>query len=329
MVLLLGAQGKKGKGEGRRVEERKSKKNKFFWFLLNIAALAILVLNNVKLITFLISDSLPYSSIITTTRTLAPTPTPPPAITLDTKKRKFLASLSVMKPGFMRGRHDLGAALERSNISDLLYIYVPKAASTTIKKVLAREARKKNWRMTKNVHIKKLNTSKSTLFSVIRHPYDRIASAYSTLTSRMKGLAGMCKDTNFQIIAPHTPQNTSNIQEWEEHFRQSLTTWLEGVIQSGGFKNKSCNWDVHFAPQIEFLKGYPVRHIGCTQTLSTTFDFLNITKTLSTVANAYENNRKMPKKKFQSHALLSKYTKELIDRVYEEDFWLFNTFCNE
>ena len=328
--------GKERKGKGTRGKERKSKKNIVLWFLLNtsIAALAILVLNNVKTKTFLIHDSLPfYSSINTTTQTLAPTPTPTPAITLDRKKMEFLASLSVMKQHgrFMLGKHDLGSVLKRSNESDLLYIFVPKAASTTIKQLLAREAQEKNWRMAMNVHIQKLNTSKSTLlFSVIRHPYDRIASAYSTLTSRTKGRAGMCKDTKFDIIAPHPPQKTSNIQEWEEHFRQSVTTWLEGVIQSGGFKNKSCEWDVHFAPQIEFLKGYPVRHIGCTQTLSTTFDFLNITTKSSPMANAYQNtNGILPKQKFQSHALLSNYTKELIDRVYEEDFWLFNTFCNQ
>mmetsp|Transcript_22099 Transcript_22099/g.34709 ORF Transcript_22099/g.34709 Transcript_22099/m.34709 type:complete len:110 (+) Transcript_22099:575-904(+) len=100
-------------------------------------------------------------------------------------------------------------------------------------------------------------------------------------------------------------------------------------VKENGWNTTNFLWNVHIVPQVEFMRGLNVSHIGCVGSINETLTKFDLTGGAGTKVkkNQYEHNEKMPSKKFGSYAMLSVETKTLIREVYEEDYALFESLC--
>lgn len=219
--------------------------------------------------------------------------------------------------------------LERYN--NLAYIMIPKAGSSTMKNKLS----SKGW--TETVWLsppigRRRSTLDPLIFTMIRDPGERVVSAYSTIMARGKRF-GSARKTNLYL--PKTPKNTTSASAWEEHFQKSIWKMMNAV-KMNGWNNTKFHWNEHIIPQVEFMRGLNVSHIGCIGSLNETLAKLHLlddggggggVDEEGVRMNQYERNDKMPSLKFGSYALLSVETKALIREVYEEDYALFDSLC--
>ena len=208
--------------------------------------------------------------------------------------------------------------------NNLAYIMVPKAGSTTMKSKLNCEG----W--TETVWLSP-TTGRSTwdplIFTMIRDPGERVASAYSTIMARGRSFA-----RKTYLSLPKPPKNTTVASSaWEEHFQKSIWEMMNSV-KKNGWENTKFHWNEHIIPQVEFMRGLNVSHIGCIGSINETLAKLHLAADAAADGeeirmNQYERNNKMPSVKFGSYAMLSVETKALIREVYEEDYALFDSLC--
>ena len=111
---------------------------------------------------------------------------------------------------------------------------------------------------------------------------------------------------------------------------------MMNAVKMNGWNNTKFHWNEHIIPQVEFMRGLNVSHIGCIGSLNETLAKLHLlddggggggVDEEGVRMNQYERNDKMPSLKFGSYALLSVETKALIREVYEEDYALFDSLC--
>jgi hypothetical protein len=220
-------------------------------------------------------------------------------------------------------KHDLGMTLKRSDpLDSLLYITIPKAGSRTMKTALSTDPSGLTFDRKQFLH--KLNTSEYLTFSVVRHPEERIASAYSTIVTRFSGFGKRGRKTLPNIP---TPTMGDDIESWREHFQKTMYLWMK-TVRDCGWNNTRCRWNEHLIPQIEFVRGYDLRLIGCLDSIEDTFSRINVSLN-QTQMNTYQHKDGMPSEKFQSFDLLFNDTKTLIRELYKEDYDLFHTFCGD
>jgi len=101
-------------------------------------------------------------------------------------------------------------------------------------------------------------------------------------------------------------------------------------VKKNGWNNTNLHWNEHIIPQVEFMRGLNVSHIGCIGSINETLAKLNLLGTEKKVSsNQYEHNSEMPSVKFGSYDTLSLETKALIREVYDEDYALFDSLCTE
>lgn len=208
---------------------------------------------------------------------------------------------------------------------DLAYVVIPKAGSTITKNTIASSAGK---RRKENVWLSPLDGKISTnynpiIFTVIRHPEERVVSAYYTILSRSGGNYGSIKGIHEAQIFPKSPDNTTDIGQWSHHFTESIKSMM-GSIKRIGWKR--AYWNVHIIPQIEFMRGLNVSHIGCIDSINETFALLGLRSDVK-VGNVYEHNMNMPKEKFASFDMLDEETKALMRELYADDFKLYKANC--
>ena len=214
--------------------------------------------------------------------------------------------------------------------NNLAYVMVPKAGSTTMKNKLNSEG----W--TETVWLSPITTGRKTtwdplIFTMIRDPGERVASAYSTIMARGRNYA-----RNTYLSLPKTPKNTTAVSTWEEHFQKSIWKMMTSV-KKNGWNNTKFHWNEHIIPQVEFMRGLNMSHIGCIGSINETLAKLHLLGDDDNAAgdqeevvrmNQYERNNKMPLVKFGSYNMLSDETKALIREVYEEDYALFDSLCS-
>ena len=226
------------------------------------------------------------------------------------------------------GKHrGLGLMLHTKNKTtnmqqyNLAYLFVPKAGSSAMKSTL------QNAGLTRQVWLSP-TTGTSALdplvFTMIRDPGERVVSAYSTLVSRYNGhFAGVTR-----LSLPNAPKNNTDAA-WKKHFQQSIWKMMNSV-KKNGWNNTNIHWNEHIIPQVEFMRGLNVSHIGCIGSINETLAKLNLLGTEKKVSsNQYEHNSEMPSVKFGSYDMLSLETKALIREVYDEDYALFDSLCTE
>lgn len=229
-------------------------------------------------------------------------------------------------------RIDSTTKLERYN--NLAYIMVPKAGSSTMKNRLKSS---KGW--TETVWLspptgrRRRSTLDPLIFTMIRDPGERVVSAYSTIMARGKRFAFFARKTNLYL--PKTPKNTTAAPVWEEHFQKSIWKMMNAV-KINGWNNTKFHWNEHIIPQVEFMRGLNVSHIGCVGSINETLAKLHLLdgdggggggNEEEVRVNQYERNNKMPSMKFGSYDMLSVETKALIRELYEEDYALFDSHC--
>lgn len=226
-------------------------------------------------------------------------------------------------PGSTRLGRDRGLAMvlpkhKSKRRYDLAYLFVPKAGSTTMKDTLRIAGRtEKVWL---SPPINETSTLDLKIFTLMRDPGERVVSAYSTIMSRF---GGHYSSNTF----PEPPGNTTDAAapEWKEHFQKSISMMMKSVKENGW---NNTGWNVHIVPQVEFMRGLNVSHIGCVGSINETLTKLDLMDAGKKVQkNQYEHNDKMPSEKFGTYAMLSAETKTLIREVYEEDYALFESLC--
>jgi len=228
-------------------------------------------------------------------------------------------------------RIDSTTKLKRYN--NLAYIMIPKAGSSTMKNKLSSKGWTETVRLSPPTGRRRRSTLDPLIFTMIRDPGERVVSAYSTIMARGKSF-GYARKTNLYL--PKTPKNTTAASAWEEHFQKSIWKMMNAV-KTNGWNNTKFHWNEHIIPQIEFMRGLNVSHIGCIGSLNETLAKLHLLDDVDgggggdeeeeVRMNQYERNDKMPSMKFGSYALLSVETKALIRDVYEEDYSLFDSLC--
>ena len=228
-------------------------------------------------------------------------------------------------PGSARLGRDRGLALllpkhNSMRRYNLAYLFVPKAGSSTMKDTL--KSAGKTEKIWLSSPINGTSTLDPKIFTLMRDPGERVASAYSTILARYNGRFSSNK-------FPEPPGNTTDAAapEWKEHFQKSISMMMRSVKENG-WNNASFVWNVHIVPQVEFMRGLNVSHIGCVGSINETLTKLDLMDDGKKVErNQYEHNDKMPSKKFGSYAILSVESKKLIREVYEEDYALFESLC--
>lgn len=162
------------------------------------------------------------------------------------------------------------------------------------------------------------------MFTTLRHPEERIASAYSTMIKRLHGKGWAHRNkVPFNIIL--WPASKTDISSWNKHFRCMVHKWME-TIDKFGWDHGDFWWDQHLIPQYEYLKGYNISQICCTDSLERCFLEIGIRQP-SIIRNLYEKANFMPEKKIQSFGLLRDDTKSLVRKLYKDDYRVYDTFC--
>lgn len=271
----------------------------------------------------------------------------------ESDRIRLLEWLRTSKSSSVKGTHAIGGALYRDGVSlpSLIYIFVPKAGSSTMKMAFSKVNQTAGGKMiykemirlnTKVVdmgdgRVGPLKMSQFYTFSLLRDPRQRIMSAYSTIMNRDRsGSIGTCRTQTIKLLSPQMPQD-KNPELWRTHFVSSMAQWLGNVRSFGWNSTDDCLWNVHIIPQVEFLKGYDLKHIGCVESIDNTMELMNISDIDATsgsgdngaLRNHYEHNAAMPDEKFQSYDQLPERTKSLIEELYREDFELYDAFCGE
>jgi hypothetical protein len=158
------------------------------------------------------------------------------------------------------------------------------------------------------------------IFTVIRHPGERIASAYSTIMSRYGGRFSHNKN-----FSP-TPDNTTDIAAWSLHFSESIRLMMNTVKQIG-WNTTLLFWNVHIVPQVEFMRGLNISHIGCLHSINETLKQMHLGPLQNFKTNIYEHTDNMPTEKFASYDLVDEETKTLMKELYAEDYKLYEETC--
>lgn len=211
-----------------------------------------------------------------------------------------------------------------------VYIYNPKTGSSAVRNAMKPEG----------IMMKKAETRKSAgvqdsfVFTTIRHPEERLVSAYGTLLNRYslrKGKLWWAHEDHNSGSVTHDylpmPQSPTDIQSWKLHFQDSLHMWLK-TVNNAGWDNPSFSWNIHLIPQIDHLRGYNISYIACSEYLSGTLTALGLRNPGRRNRNEHAKG-KMPTTKFQSFDLLRHETKELVRKLYHDDYALYNTFCGK
>lgn len=211
---------------------------------------------------------------------------------------------------------------------NIAYLYIPKAGSTFVRNTMKQQ---ENQIMLKQrVSLSKhYSLPDQFTFTLVRDPLERLVSAYSTITSRYDGCFGKCRISALRSVRLDIPlpQESGNIADWKTHFIQWIDKVVDGVNQYG-FENPKCRWNEHIIPQIEFLRGNDLQHVGCAENIETTFREINLHYNTSLRRNNYERSGSMPSDRFHSVSLLSHAVKERILTIYSEDYDLHNAFCS-
>ena len=205
--------------------------------------------------------------------------------------------------------------LRNQNTSNLIYIYNPKTGSDTVRFAMRGQVERSN-KLSKGKVFNKTELqnlhNRDFVFTTIRSPEERITSAYSTMMNRLS-TRGWAHRGNLQYNITRWPNSSTDIPAWEEHFRQMVHVWMT-VIAEFGWENNNFWWDQHLIPQYEYLKGYNISYICCTNALDRCFSKVRLDPP-TIVRNSYEKAAFMPNEKFQSFHLLKKETKALVRKL--------------
>jgi hypothetical protein len=218
------------------------------------------------------------------------------------------------------------------NRSDLVYIYNPKTGSETMRFAMRGEFEGNNALsnavILKKSELKRLagadQHNEAFVFTTVRHPDERITSAYSTMIHRLHEKGWAHRNEVSYNITPW-PESSTDISAWEDHFQSMVHTWMETIARFG-WGHSDFWWDQHLIPQYEYLRGYNISHICCTDSLEECFPMIGIPKP-KIIQNSYEKAKFMPEKKFQSFEMLRKETKSLIHELYRDDYVMYDIFC--
>ena len=208
------------------------------------------------------------------------------------------------------GRHDIGVPQTWTSMNRtvrLLYVRIPKAASTSLTAGMGRN-------QTRRVIA---DAAKYHVFTVIRDPLERIVSAYSTVVSR-GGAFGMCGRIQMQTLRG---PNSTSIDAWQRHFVASLELWVTEIARRGW---TSCRWNEHLVPQVEYMKGWPIKEIVCMESLG---NFVRTWSIPPSIHNTYERDAMMPKTKFTQTALVPNETRAMVRKLYAVDYEMRGLFC--
>ena len=218
-----------------------------------------------------------------------------------------------------------GVSLKTS--SNLIYIYNPKTGSDTIRYALRGEVERSN-KLSKGIILNKTDLQRlqhsSFVFTSVRHPEERITSAYSTMVNRLYQ-KGWAHNRDVQYNITRCPESSTDISAWEDHFRQMVHEWMT-TVDIFGWNHPDLWYDQHLIPQIEYLKGYNISLVCCTNAMERCFSNIGLNQP-KIVRNSYEKASFMPVKKFQKFDLLTEESKALVRKLYADDYILFNTFC--
>ena len=203
---------------------------------------------------------------------------------------------------------------------NLVYIYNPKCGSSSMRTILKG----------KEIEMSGFNTTGYFTFSMLRNPRERIVSAYATMMSRNKGMAGVCKGREFQ--APPLPPADASMDTWHTHFISSVSYWID-TLEKKKLESRDCFWDSHLIPQIEFIRGFHLSWLGCLESVNQTYQQMNQHATTVHISpstrksNSYEHVKGMPKEKFQTLDVLPNSVIRRIDKVYAQDWELYRAIC--
>lgn len=234
---------------------------------------------------------------------------------LETLQNMPTTSVLKMKiPGHGPVRH---LAMCKDN---LVYIYNPKCGSSSMRTILKG----------KEIEMSGFNTTGYFTFSMLRNPRERIVSAYATMMSRNKGMAGVCKGREFQ--APPLPPADASMDTWHTHFISSVSYWID-TLEKKKLESRDCFWNSHLIPQIEFIRGFHLSWLGCLESVNQTYQQMNQHATTVHISpstrksNSYEHVKGMPKEKFQTLDVLPNSVIRRIDKVYAQDWELYRAIC--
>ena len=227
------------------------------------------------------------------------------------------------------------ATVTTSNDGTLfVYMHIPKTASSHVTAAM----RSTGSNMPSKAKTRELATLKdSFVFTTIRHPEDRLASAYGSIITRyLKRISHgwahelvSTTDSSSSLVPLDflpIPESPTDITAWEQHFIDSIHQWLE-TVNNVGWDHPNFYWEHHFLPQIDNLHGYPVSYIVCPEKLDDTLLALGMEPS-SGLQNAHEHvEDRMPRNKFQKYEMLREETKELVRKLYYDDYVMYNTFC--
>ena len=104
-----------------------------------------------------------------------------------------------------------------------------------------------------------------------------------------------------------------------------MHVWLT-TIDKFGWNHSQIWWDQHLIPQYEYMKGYSISHICCTNALDICFQRIGL-EPPKMKRNSYEKATFMPEKKFQQFDLLTEETKALVRKLYANDYDLCKLYC--
>ena len=207
----------------------------------------------------------------------------------------------------------------------IAYVVVPKSGSTTVKNAMEESIHDSEIGYLSPEDGTEATQFNPFIFTVLRDPRKRIVSAYSTLLAR-ESRYGLVNGKDYFL--PKPPDDTTNTFLWKQHFRLSLHQMLS-MVKSLGWENRpsiDSHWNEHIVPQVEWIKGLNVSHIGCVDSMSDVLTKYGLSE--PSKDNHYEHNiTTMPKEKYASYDLLDDETKALILELYDEDIKLFESTC--
>lgn len=236
-------------------------------------------------------------------------PNPPGAIRLEGESHRGLALLL----------HDWKGC-NTTQQCNLAYVMIPKSGSTATKNAIKFTSGKIEKVWLSSADGTALTNYNPFIFTVIRHPGERIASAYSTIMSRYGGRFSHNKN-----FSP-TPDNTTDIAAWSLHFSESIRLMMNTVKQIG-WNTTLLFWNVHIVPQVEFMRGLNISHIGCLHSINETLKQMHLGPLQNFKTNIYEHTDNMPTEKFASYDLVDEETKTLMKELYAEDYKLYEETC--